>query len=87
MNNQDLLYNISLNARETEDVMNALADKANLLGALQKKIYGQAIQQKQAFDSYINEKREEEVAGEPVIEKNEEPTPEKKNKKKGVQAV
>lgn len=84
MNNQDLLYNISLNARETEDVMNALADKANLLSSLQKKIYGQAIQQKQAFDSYINEKREEEAVGEPTVEVNEEPTPEKKNKKKEV---
>lgn len=55
MNNQDLLYNIALVEEEVNDVMNTLADKANSLGALQKKIYGQAIQQKKAFTDFINE--------------------------------
>lgn len=79
MNNQDLLYNISLNARETEDVMNALADKANLLGSLQKKIFGQAIQQKEAFDAYLNEKSEGVAQPAEVVE---EPEQNKKSKKK-----
>lgn len=55
MNNQDLLYNIALTVHEVDDVMNALADKANLLADIQKKIYSQAIQQKDAFDKFAAE--------------------------------
>lgn len=84
MNNQDLLYNISLNSRETEDVMNALADKANLLVSLQKKIYGQAIQQKKAFDDYLNEQMAEEMVGKPV---QDDESKTKKNKKKEVEDI
>lgn len=71
MNNQDILYNISLNERETDDVMNALIDKANLLSSLQKKIYSQAIRQKEAFNQYLQEEMER---AENVAQLQEEPT-------------
>lgn len=84
MNNQDYLYNISLTAPETEDVMNALADKANTCGRLQKKIYNQAVQQKSQFDSFFREQQQEVQANtEASVEEQaiEEKTTKKKNKK------
>lgn len=75
MNNQeDLIYNISLTARETEDVMNALADRANILGALQKKVFNQAIQQKTAFEAI--------TLGEQNLETEEEQKPKRKGRHK-----
>lgn len=82
-NNQDMLYNISLNARETEDVMNALADKANLLSALQKKIFGQAIQQKEAFDKFLKEQNA--AIAQQVEEIENESKQTKNNKKKEIE--
>ena len=55
MNNQDILYNIALTPSETEDVMNTLSDRASTLAQLQKKIYNQAIQQKNAFEKFMAE--------------------------------
>lgn len=80
MNNQDYLYNISLTEVETEDVMNALADKANSCGRLQKKIFNQAVQQKTQFEKFFKEQAENEevsIVEEPI----EEEKPKKKNKK------
>lgn len=85
MNNQDLLYNIALVEEEVNDVMNTLADKANSLGALQKKIYGQAVQQKKAFNDFINEasNNTQETVAEPVEQPTTEKQTGKKDSKKG----
>lgn len=84
MNNQDLLYNISLTSVETEDTMNALADKANVCARLQKKIYDQAMQQKKSFEQYFASQQvanAEDVVTEEVVEESSTKNKKKEDKK------
>lgn len=64
MNTNELIYNLALSAREVEDVMNSLADKANILSALQSKVYAQALGQKKEFDDFQKRNVENAITGE-----------------------